>query len=173
VLRKTDNDNLFKAIRDDSPLPGEDPAPEKPQQPANTSDTPPPAQPQTVDPKTIKVQVLNGGNKTQQIASKTRDKMTEFGYQVVRVANAPEPVSQTVVKYGQKDKEAAARTLASSIPGAQLQVDASAGGGLLLVIGPDYKGDVVAPTGAGGAAPTTTELPKNLSTVNGGDIACA
>jgi LCP family protein required for cell wall assembly len=175
VLRKTDNDALFKAIRDDTPLPGEAPAPEKPQTPANTA-TPPPAQTQTVDPKTIKVQVLNGGNKTQKLANKTAEKMKEFGYQIVRVDNALEAVSQTTVKYGVKDKEAAARTLASSIPGAQLQLDPSAGGGLLLIIGPEYKGDVVAPNGAGGtgtATPPTTELPKNLTTVNAGDVSCA
>jgi LCP family protein required for cell wall assembly len=172
VLRKDDNDALFKAIRDDAALPGESPPPEKPPGPANTA-TPPPAQAQPVDPTTIKVQVLNGGNTTQKIATKTSEKMKTFGYQIVRVDNAPEQVSQTVVKYG-KDKEAAARTLASSIPGAQLQQDAAAAGALLLVIGPEYKGAVVAPTGAGGTpAPTTTELPKNLSTVNGDDVACA
>lgn len=170
VLRKGDNDSLFKAIRDDAPLPGESAAPPPTQ---TTTTTTPPAQPQTVDPKTIKVQVLNGGNKTAKIATKTSEKLKTFGYQIVRVDNAPE-VPATVVKYG-KDKEAAARTLASSIPGAQLQEDPSAAGALLLVIGPEYKGDVVAPNGNGPAAPppTTTELPKNLSTVNGGDVSCA
>jgi LCP family protein required for cell wall assembly len=173
TLRNSDNDALFKAIRNDSPLPGEAPAPpDKSTQPPTSAD--PPAKP--VDPKTIKLQVLNAGNKTARIAGKTSDKLKDFGYQVVRFDNALEQVDKTVVRYG-KDNEAAARTLASSIPGAAMQEDPSAGGALLLLLGPEYKGDVVAPNGApaGGSTqpPQTTDLPKNLSTVNGGDITCA
>jgi LCP family protein required for cell wall assembly len=170
TLRKNDNDALFKAVRNDQQLPGEAPAP------ANTTQSPtsapPPAQP--VDPKTIKLQVLNGGNtKVPKIAGKTADKLKAFGYQIVNVDNALEKVQTTVVKYG-KDKEAAARVLASSVHGAQLEEDPSAAGALLLVIGPEYNGEVVAPNSAGGgqAAPTT-ELPKNLSTVNADDVTCA
>jgi LCP family protein required for cell wall assembly len=172
TLRSTDNNALFKAIREDSALPGEAPAP-----PDTSTQTPTSAQPpaQPVDPKTIKLQVLNAGNKTARIAGKTSDKLKEFGYQVVRFDNALEQVDKTVVRYG-KDKEAAARTLASSIPGAAMQEDPSAGGALLLLLGPEYKGDVVAPTGTpagGNQQPQTTDLPKNLSTVNGGDVTCA
>jgi LCP family protein required for cell wall assembly len=163
VLRANDNGNLFKAIRDDTPLPGEKPAPETG---TPTSPAPPTQQ---VDPKTIKVQVLNGGNKTQGIATKTSNKLKPFGFQIVRVDNG-EAVNKTVVKYG-KDKEAAARVVASAVPGAQLLEDPSAAGALILVIGPEYKGDVVAPTGVVANAPA--ELPKDLSTVNGDDGACA
>lgn len=169
VLRKNDNDTLFKAVRNDQPLPGEAPPPASTETPTST----PPATEQ-VDPKTIKLQVFNGGNtKIPKIAGKTADKLKAFGYTIVRVDNALEKVQKTVVKYG-KDKEAAARTLASSIPGAQLEQDPSAVGALLLVIGPEYGGEVVAPNGSGGPAPTTTtELPKNLSTVNADDVTCA
>jgi hypothetical protein len=164
VLRKDDNNALFQAIRQDTPLPGEKPAAPSAQQPTNA---PPPTQP--VDPKTVKIQVLNGGNTTSKIAARTADKLKNLGFQILRVDNGPQ-VQKTVVKYG-KDKEAAARTLASAIPGAQMQEDPSAAGALMLVIGPEYKGDVVAPNGA--AAPQQAEVPKNLSTVNGGDVSCA
>ena len=170
VLRKNDNDTLFKAIRNDQQLPGEAPAPTGTQTPTNA---PPPTE--QVDPSTIKLQVFNGGNtKVPKIATKTADKLKTFGYQIVRVENALEKVPQTVIKYG-KDKEAAARVLASSVPGAQLQEDASATGALLLVIGPESNGEVVAPNSAGAAnAPAqNTELPKNLSTVNADDVTCA
>jgi LCP family protein required for cell wall assembly len=164
VLRTADNTTLFKAVREDSPLPGEAPAPASTQTPTSAA---PPTQP--IDPKTVKIQVLNGGNKTQKIANKAADKLHEFGFQIVRVDNALEQVKQTVVKYG-KDKEAAAQALASAVPGAQMQEDPSATGALILVIGPEFKGDVVAPSGTAGP---TTALPKDLATVNGGDVACA
>ncbi|HET9142907.1 LCP family protein [Actinophytocola sp.] len=167
VLRTKDNELLFKAIRDDTPLAGETPAP-----PAEADKTPTnaPAPSQPVDPKTIKLQVLNGGNTTGKIAAKTAGKLQGFGFQVVNVNNAVKDVPKTVVKYG-KDKEAAARVVASAIPGAQMQEDASAAGALILVIGPEYKGDVVAPTGT--PAPTApADLPK-VTTVNGGDVTCA
>jgi LCP family protein required for cell wall assembly len=163
VLRVNDNNNLFKAIRDDAPLPGEAPSPAAAQAPTSAA---PPAQP--VDPTTIKIQVFNGGNTTARIAGKTADKLKDHGYQVMRVENG-EQVPATVVRYG-RDRQAAAATLASSLPGAQLQEDASLVGALILVIGPEFNGEVVAPTGAAQKPPP---LPKDLSTVNGGDVSCA
>jgi LCP family protein required for cell wall assembly len=169
VLRTKDNESLFKAIRNDTPLPGETPAPPSE---ADKTPTSAPAPSQPIDPKTIKLQVLNGGNTTQKIAGKTAQKLEAFGFDIVNVNNAMGKVSQTVVKYG-KEKEAAARVVASAIPGAQMQEDPTAAGALILVIGPEYKGNVVAPTGTPAPAPTApAELPK-LSTVNGGDVTCA
>ncbi|HEV8559488.1 MAG TPA: LCP family protein [Actinophytocola sp.] len=165
VLRTNDKDNLFAAVRKDTPLPGESPAPATGQSP--TSAAPPTQQ---VDPKTIKIQVLNGGNTTQKIATRTADKLKALGFQIVTIDNALEKVKQTVVKYG-KDKEAAARVLASAVPGAQMLADPSATGALMLIIGPEYKGDVVAPTGVVNSPPA--DLPKDLATVNGGDVSCA
>jgi LCP family protein required for cell wall assembly len=163
VLRVNETKTLFEAIRQDKPLPGETPPPSGGATPASAD---PAAQP--VDPKTIKVQVLNGGNTTPRIATKTSDKLKDLGFEVVRVDNGPK-VDKTVVMYG-KDKAAAAQTLASSV-GAQMQEDPSAGGALMLVLGPDYDGNVVAP---GGTKPEEkpADLP-NLSTVNGADNTCA
>ncbi|HEU5476008.1 MAG TPA: LCP family protein [Actinophytocola sp.] len=165
VLRDADKNALFEAIRQDTPLPGE--TPPKPDETATSA--PPPAQP--IDPKTIKMQVLNGGNATSGIARNTARKLQGFGFEVVSVDNALAQVKQTVVKYG-KEKEAAARVVASAIPGAQMQEDPSVAGALMLIIGPEYKGNVVAPNGAG-AAPEQPKVPENINTVNAGDVSCA
>jgi hypothetical protein len=81
------------------------------------------------------------------------------------------------VRYG--DAEAAATTLASSVPGATLEKDPSLGGAVFLILGPDFKGGITAPK-AGGAAPptgsgqtTAAPLPRDLATVNAGDTTCA
>jgi LCP family protein required for cell wall assembly len=165
-LRKEDTDALFKAIRDDAPLPGEKPAQGGQQaQPGGTQQGSQPAQAGPVDPKTIKIQVLNGGNPTPRIATRAAEKLDGFGFQVMQVENAP-AVPKTVVRYA-KGKEAAAQTLAASVPGAQLQEDPSLAGALLLVIGPEFTGEVVAPKA------TAADLPDDLSTVNAGDVDCA
>lgn len=172
VLLQEPTNALFRAIVNDQPLPGEKPAGSQPPTSGSQQALPqsaPLRQQGPVDPKTLKIQVLNGGNTTGRIAAKTADKLTALGYQVVNV-NAGPAVPKTVVRYG-KGKEAEAKTLASSVPGAVLEEDAASVGAIVLIIGPEYKGEVVAPTGQ--AQPTPEKLPANLSTVNGGDVACA
>ncbi|WP_051385796.1 LCP family protein [Actinokineospora inagensis] len=171
VLRKGDSDALFKAIIDKTPLPGEAPVPAGTgqQQAAPIRDQ------QPVDPKTLKIQVLNGGNTTGGVARRTADKLAGFGFTVVQV-NPTATVPKTVVHYG-KGHEAAAQTLASTIPGgAVLQEDPSMSAALVLIIGPEFNGQVVAPN-AGGTPATSTPapapLPKNLSTINADDVHCA
>ncbi|PPK67781.1 LCP family protein required for cell wall assembly [Actinokineospora auranticolor] len=172
VLRRDDAHALFQAIIDGEPLPGEAAAP-----PAPDNGTQQQAAPirEQVDPKTLKIQVLNGGNATGGIAKRTAERLGEFGFTVVQTgvgANVP----KTVVRYG-KGHEAAAQTLASTVPGAVMQEDPSMSGALVLVLGPEFAGQVAAPGGPG-ATPTTPaepkpELPKNLATINGGDPTCA
>ncbi|GAB3433453.1 hypothetical protein GCM10027436_09620 [Actinophytocola sediminis] len=174
-LRVEDTDALFGAIRNDTPLPDEAPAKgEQGKVPPNAQLTAssrhllrqePPATP--VDPKTVKIQVLNGGNEQAGIARITGDELAELGYQVVWTDTSPEQVDRTVIKYS-KVKQAQAQTLAASVPGAELVEDPAAGGALQLIIGPDFDGEVVSPDG--GAPPA--ELP-DLSTVNAGDESCA
>ncbi|MGH3862440.1 LCP family protein [Actinokineospora sp.] len=173
VLLEEPKNALFRAIVNDQPLPGEKPAGSQPPASGSQQALPqsaPLRQQGPVDPKTLKIQVLNGGNTTGGIARKTADKLGALGYQVVNV-NAGPSVPKTVVRYG-KGKEAEAKTLASSVPGALLEEDAASVGAIVLIIGPEYKGEVVAPTGQV-AQPTPEKLPANLATVNGGDVACA
>jgi LCP family protein required for cell wall assembly len=171
-LRVEDTNALFEAIRQDTPLPGETPA-KKPADDASKQNKQErsslkqdqPAGP--VDPKTIKIQVLNGGNPTDGIAGDTGARLAEYGFQIMHVDAAPQNVDKTVIRYA-KGREAQAQTLKAAVPGAQLQEDPSMAGAIMLVLGPEFDGEVKSPTG-GGPKP---EVPDNLSTVNAGDVSC-
>ncbi len=165
-LRVDDTNSLFAAIREDSPLPGE--KPEGGTQQVQAGLRAAPSKP--LDPKTIKLQVLNGGNPTGGIAGDTADDLAGFGYQIVWVDTAPETVNHTIIKYS-KDSEAAARTVKSSVPDSELVEDPSLAGAVQLIIGPGFDRTVVAPGKGGGKA--ADPLPKDLSTINGGDVSCA
>ena len=171
-LRVDDSNALFEAIRQDVPLPGEvttqDDASKKGQTDAQRSGLMQ-AQPQDqpVDPTGIKLQVLNGGNETGGIAGDTADQLADLGFEILRVDSAPEPTDKTVIKYS-KSHEAQAQAVQAAVPGATLVEDPSMAGAIILVIGPDFDGKVVAP---GGGAPV--DVPDNLSTVNAGDVSCA
>jgi LCP family protein required for cell wall assembly len=179
-LRVEDNDALFQAIRNDTPLPGESGGKEqKGKEGSAAAQQAPNAQlastnklrqapPAAVDPKTVKIQVLNGGNNQDGIAKGTAEELRDIGYQIMWVDASPEKVDQTVIRYS-KLKQAQAQTLAASVPGAKLVEDPAAGGALQLIIGPDFDGKVVSP-GGGGAPPP--ELP-DVSTVNAGDESCS
>ncbi|RLK60490.1 LCP family protein [Actinokineospora cianjurensis] len=170
VLRKDDADRLFRAIINKEPLSGEAPPPPATDNGGTQQQAAPLREP--VDPKTLKVQVLNGGNETGGIAKRTAEKLEGFGFTVVQV-NPTAAVTRTVVRYG-KGHEAAAQTLASTIPSATMQEDPSMSAALVLVIGPEFTGQVVAPGTPGGPTPTPTPKPlPDLSTVNGSDVKCA
>jgi LCP family protein required for cell wall assembly len=171
-LRVEDNQALFEAIRQDTPLPGETPvkkpaddASKKPQQSTLAQD-----QPQgPVDPKSIKIQVLNGGNPTGGIAGDTADALAGYGFQIMRVDSAPEDIDKpAIIKYS-KERVAEAQTVQAAVPGSVLQEDPSMAGAIMLVVGPGFDGEVVSPNGGG----KTAEVPENLSTVNAGDVSCA
>lgn len=171
-LRVEDSNALFEAIRQDVPLPGE--APKTPDDASQKDKTQvqsglrqeQPA-PTPVDPRTIKLQVLNGGNETGGIAGDTADELAQYGFQIMRV-DSTDPVDKTVIKYS-KSREAQAQTVKAAVPGATLVEDPSMAGAIILVVGPEFDGTVQSPTG-GGPLP---ELPENLSTVNAGDVSCA
>jgi len=180
-LRVEDANSLFEAVRQDVPLPGE--APKKDDAPAKNkkqdqtqvqSGLKQQQQQQpsggTVDPSTVKIQVLNGGNETGGIASDTGDDLAELGFQIVRVGatDPTDPTDKTVIRYS-KSHAAQAQTLKAAVPGATLVEDPSAGGAILLVLGPDFDGKVQSPT-TGGAP---VDVPDDLSTVNAGDVSCA
>jgi LCP family protein required for cell wall assembly len=170
-LRVEDNAALFRAIVNNQPLPGEKPAETDEEQRALPQSSPLRLRQQQADPKTLKVQVLNGGNATGGIARRTGEKLAGHGYQIVLVNSAPK-VAKTVIYYG-TGNEAAARTLASSVPGVQLKADSSMGKALVLVLGPDFDGEVVAPGTAEVTEPEPEKLPGDLSAINGGDVRCA
>jgi LCP family protein required for cell wall assembly len=168
-VRPDDANALFEAVRQDTPLPGETPAKQQtsPQQQSGLKQEQQQQPPATVDPKTVKMQVLNGGNETGGIAGDTADDLTTLGFDVVRVG-VTAPADTTVIKYS-KGHEAQAQTVKAAVPGATLQEDPSMGSAIMLVIAPGFDGKVQSPTT--GNAPV--DLPDNLSTVNAGDVSCA
>jgi LCP family protein required for cell wall assembly len=176
VLRDKDNQNLFNAIINEQPLPGEQgPDPGGPQAQAQAPLPESLSAPgELVDPKTVKVQVLNGSGKDGKGNQATTALRTQ-GFQVLRADANPEKVDKTVVRYG--DQQSAAATLAAAVPGSTLQQDPTLGSAVFLVLGADFTGQIVPPN-AGGATPpdnnstSTTQLPKDLSTVNAGDVSC-
>ncbi len=166
-------DRLFKAIIEGTPLPGEtlEADPDDTSSPAK-----PPSEPgkgKIIDPKSVKLQVLNGDPDSGGAAGRLKDALVAQGFDVVRFGDNP-PVDKTVVRYGIGGEDAAA-TLGAAMPGATLEFDASMGSAVALVIGPGFDEKVVSPqggtaqdTGSGQTAP-----PAGVSIVNGGADPCA
>jgi LCP family protein required for cell wall assembly len=163
-LRVEDTVALFRTIIDGTPLPGEKPPPPKPLAGSPSPAGPPPA----MRPQDVKVQVLNGTDRGGLAGQAARD-LQAAGFNIVKVDNANEQTTHTVVRYSSM-REAYARAVAAAVPGAVLEVDPTMGTALELVLGSDFGGNI-AP--AGGAPPPAPRLPEDLSTVNAADTACA
>jgi hypothetical protein len=123
---------------------------------------------QPVVPTGVKVQVLNGTDRNG-AAQTTAEALRKIGFDVVRRGGADQPAAHTVIRYSTM-KAAAAQTLASAVPGSTLQEDASMGGAIQLLLGPDFGGKVVPPnvgkpTGqpsATSVAPSPSPTPGNV-----------
>lgn len=176
VLKDKDNKALFNAIINAAPLPGEQA--DAPQ--AQAGQTPPESvqnqQGQIVDPKSVKVQVLNAGAKDGE-GRRVQNALRNQGFQVLQAVDSGAKLPNTVVKYGTDLN--AATTVSAAVPGSKLEKDDSLGGAVMLLLGQDYGGKVQNPAGGtpGGqnttAPPPTPEVPKGLSTINAADPACA
>jgi LCP family protein required for cell wall assembly len=113
------------------------------------------AQPLTVAPSGVTVDVLNGTG-TGGLAATAADALRGQGFGVGTVGNATGSVTQTVVRYA-PDAQERARTVAAAVPGAVLQADPTAGGNVQLVLGPGYTRVVAVPAPvAAGVAPATS-----------------
>jgi len=125
-----------------------------------------------VDPKTVKFQVLNGGN-TNKVVSTTADQLKQQGFQPVLVDPTPGKADQTVIRYAD-DRSAEARTLAAAVPSAKLRPDPSMVGAVALVIGPDFNGSVVPPRSSAAGQQNSGQQQDALavSTLNGTDTSC-
>ena len=151
---------IFQAIIDDTPLPGEE-------GPAKPSTTPAPT-PAPVKPGgSAKIGVLNGTVQAG-LAGTTAEKLTGVGYTVDTTGTAPSVTSSSSVQYSGAQADAA-KQLAGSIPGAQLQEDDSLGDTVTVVLGQDFAGEVKPPDKS---SPTPAPLPSDLSVVNAGDTSC-
>ncbi|WP_346138911.1 LCP family protein, partial [Saccharopolyspora erythraea] len=169
-LRAADNDALFRAIIEGVPV--TPPAsgggtggstPSGGTGPMATAFTAHPLP--AIQPSQVKVEVVNttgsGGS-----AGTTGDRLREFGFNVTGTGQSGSSASGTVIKHSPANAEAA-KLLASSVPGARLVEDASAGSVLRLELGAGFDGAVHAPSTA------PAQVPENLATVNAGTDVCA
>ncbi|GAB2916698.1 hypothetical protein GCM10027047_13230 [Rhodococcus aerolatus] len=167
---------IFRAVIDDRPLPGEEPAPTT----APTTTTPAPTTPPVLAlaPATVTYGVLNA-TQTAGLATQTAAQLTAVGFGEPQVAdNYGSESPDTFVQYS-AGQEAAAATLASTVPGTQTRLVDGLGDRVELVVGTGFAGTVVAPTAAGQPLATAAAtpapaapLPPDLRVVNGGDTTC-
>lgn len=182
IPRESDIKEIFRAIIDDQPLPGEKKAPEptpgKPAAPATA-----PKALTAVDPSTVSVQVSNGSG-TPGIANTSATKLSNQGFQIYNVGNySGGTISTTKVRYS-SGLEAEAATVASAIPGATIESTSGLGSIVEVALGADFTGTVHAPTSFGNPLPevptssasssdeTPAALPSDLEHVNAADDNC-
>ena len=99
----------------------------------------PASQPLVVRPGAVRVRVLNGAG-VPGLGRKAFGDLERAGFQLVGAAgNRGSDATRSLVVHG-PDKADSARTLAAAVPGSTLQLDASLGATLELVVGSDYAG---------------------------------
>ncbi|MET9488413.1 LCP family protein [Nocardia sp. NPDC006630] len=179
IPRESDIKAIFRAVIDDQPLPGE-----KKADPVTTTSAAPVAAPKlmAVDPSTVSLQVSNGSG-VAGVASTAATKLANQSFQIYSTGNYADGTSpKTTVRYS-TGHEAAAATVASSLPGATLEPASGLGSIVEVVLGTDYAGTVRAPTAfgqplpdmptdAGGASAAPVTLPSDLEHVNAADDTC-
>ncbi len=148
---------LWQAIRTDGPIPG-------------AADPDVPGPPLTVQPAAIRLRVLNGTG-TRGLARTASDALRDKGFVVSSVGDADaSSYDTTVVRYG-VDREDSARTVSAAIPGSKIQVDATLGRTLEVVVGSSYSG--VIPVAVSGTPPRTGIAPGTFETHNAAEDPCA
>ncbi|MGQ4600237.1 LCP family glycopolymer transferase [Nocardia sp. R6R-6] len=182
IPRESDIKAIFKAIRDDQPLPGEKPT-ARDDAPAPAQAAPTPAKHTAVDPSTVSLLVSNGSG-YDGLARTAATKLGNQGFTIYNTGNYANGTSATTkVRYA-AGLEAQAATVATAIPGATIEAADDLGGIVEVVIGADStKGlTVKAPTPVGdeitnvGTSTSTDSapaaLPSDLEHVNAADEIC-
>ncbi|MEU6132549.1 LCP family protein [Saccharopolyspora sp. NPDC047091] len=118
----------------------------------------------TAKPSDVPVRVINAAGRDG-LAGRTADELGAAGYPVAGSETVSEESERTVVRHSAANA-AAARLLASAVPGATAVQDDAAGGELRLELGTSYTGPVQA------AGEQQAQLPTDLSTVNAGSDVC-
>lgn len=177
IPRLDDIKDIFKAIIDDEPLPGE-------KRTEDTKKDAAPAPDHAVDqlalsPEEVTLQVSNGSG-VSGLAATTADQLAAYGFQIYSVGNYTGTSSQTVVRFS-PGREAEAATVASSIPGAVLESVSGLGNIVEVVLGSEFDRTLVAPVEAGTpvdagharvGADEEIELPADLAVTNATDNPC-
>ncbi|QCQ89829.1 LCP family protein [Rhodococcus sp. SGAir0479] len=177
IPRLDDIKDIFQAIIDDEPLPGE-----KRDEKKDTSTTPAPAPEPTqlaLAPNEVSLQVSNGSG-VSGLAATTADRLAAYGFQIYSVGNYSGTSSRTLVRFS-PGSEADAATVASSIPGAVLEETSGLGNIVEVVLGSEFDRTLTAPAEAGspvdagpalGGNPEDVELPADLAVTNATDNPC-
>jgi LCP family protein required for cell wall assembly len=146
LLDEAKGKSLFDSIRNEGALPGASPGPTGP------------AVKLIVRPQNIRVNVLNGTG-TKFRARTAADDLAKVGFIIRDITNADsEGYEHTIVRHG-PDRADSAKTLAASVPGAQIQLDQSLGRTLELVVGKDYNGARPVMISSGRPTPTGSNAP--------------
>ena len=178
IPRESDIKAIFRSIIDDQPLPGEETAPPV----TSSSEAPPTQAPKlfAVSPGSVSLRISNGTGRTG-VAQQAANKLSNMGFGIYNVGNYPQGSESTVVRFS-TGNEAAAATVASSIPGAMLERADELDGIIEVILGSNYAGQVRTPASVGTeipdvgtgkpitAAPVT--LPSDLEHMNAADTSC-
>ncbi|MCU1677820.1 MAG: LytR family transcriptional regulator, partial [Frankiales bacterium] len=122
------------------------------------------SRPKTLDPKTVSVQVLNGGAPAGS-GLKTANELAAMGFQSGgKPANAPTPADKTTIRYA-GSQVAEARTVQRAVPTATLVQDDTATV-VQLILAKDFTGTTPIPTS------TATKPPKAVETHSAADDIC-
>jgi LCP family protein required for cell wall assembly len=143
---------LWKAVRNDTPLPGTKPAPGSTPTPSAK-----PAPVLTVTPDKITVHISNDSG-VSGLAQQAADDLRLQGFKISGVSSGTNPKNGVTVVYAGANLEAA-RTVAAAFPGAVLVRDDTAGPDIRVSMGPGSPNVVVVPNRLG-----STPLPKHTLT---------
>ena len=121
-------DAVWRALRFDQPLPG--------QQKTPTASATPSGRPLVTPPERISVEVLNGSGVTGE-ASRVASELTAMGYNVVRVGNADRSDYPTTTVLHDPAYDESGRTLGTALKGSVVKADASLGSTLRVIVGAD------------------------------------
>jgi hypothetical protein len=151
-------ETLWRAIREDKPLPGTKP----PVSTTKPTGSPTTTQPLTVSPGDIQVRVTNNSG-VPGLAKQAAAELSVQGFKVTSYVTGSGKVSHgVVVRYG-PGMEGAARTVAAVYPGAQIRLDELLGSTIELSMGLGSPKAVAIPNRLG-----TAPLPKQSVTATEG-----
>jgi LCP family protein required for cell wall assembly len=185
IPRLDDIDAIFDAIINDMPLPGEKTEAPKPGTTTTTTTTttlapkPDMVTLTALSPYSVSLRVLNGTG-TSGVAADAAGELANQGFEIFGVADASENRTDTVVRYGPGQQDAAA-TVAAMFPGATIQSDSTVSSGVEIIVGSDFSGALNAAPAEGSQVSVREtpreanpdELPNDLTVTNAGDTTCA